>query len=616
VKRQMMDARVEGHFFITVAAVFLAVPALAADRQPQYRPITPTMADHTVTLTGHDLTVDQVIEVARHGAQVQLSPEAKQRELDNYGLLLEAPAEGISVYWFNRAPGQNREMRVFSGDPMDPGNRMPDGTTVREYLENKMLSELRHYAKSGDPPEILDEDLVRAVMVVRANAMTYDAPSPQLSQMLIDMLNKRITPVMMSRGSTGSTDMAQTWSIGGPMVGAADCYYQGVRMASAEALRRAGLKPIQPFAADDNALTSSNAYSTAMAAFIVADAKEALEWADLTYAIDLNGMNSATSPLSYLVQTNRPFPWINWDATRVKEMLRGSYLFADDPQRIIQDPESLRAAAIRQGTAWKYWAILRDDVLTQLNSSDHNPAIRAGLSPEESWDLDTPEMLRYYVKGGKNSRGMHGFILSNANWDPFPIATDLEAFSIAMADMDIMIMLRIERFGSTFFTRLNARDVLKGRSGNREEFEDEEGFVLHDVMQDIQTQIFPVPPQGFGGASNVEELQSQTRIRAQHATAIVEDTWRLLADDLVNGARWLDVRQTQNSARQFGAAPSAAWSSFRRVVPLEMGPAIASGRAAAMLAYDFLKTTSASTFFPISESSMPDGYHSAGTRSP
>ncbi len=65
-----------------------------------YAAINPTAADHTVTLTGRDLTIEQVVEVARHGAKVQLSPEAERRQADNYGLLLEATTEGIPVYWF------------------------------------------------------------------------------------------------------------------------------------------------------------------------------------------------------------------------------------------------------------------------------------------------------------------------------------------------------------------------------------------------------------------------------------------------------------------------------------------------------------------------------------
>ena len=83
------------------------------------------------------------------------------------------------------------------------------------------------------------------------------------------------------------------------------------------------------------------------------DAKEALEWADLIYAIDLNGMNSSITPLSLVVQRDRPEKWLNWHAARVLDMIKGSYVFEKDVKRIIQDPESLRASSIRQASTWR-----------------------------------------------------------------------------------------------------------------------------------------------------------------------------------------------------------------------------------------------------------------------
>src|SRR5580704_1598582 len=67
-----------------------------------YTPITPTMADRTITLTGHDLTIEQVLAVARDGAQVRYSPEAIQRAQNGWGLRQEAGAENIQVYGLNR----------------------------------------------------------------------------------------------------------------------------------------------------------------------------------------------------------------------------------------------------------------------------------------------------------------------------------------------------------------------------------------------------------------------------------------------------------------------------------------------------------------------------------
>ena len=573
---------------IAAASIF-ALQAIAENAD--YHPIDPIEAGRTVALTGHDLTIDEVIEVARGGAKVQLSAEAKQRENDNYGLLLEAPAEGVSVYWFTRGAGAAREVNQFEGDPLSPANKA--------LLESRMLASFRRGAANPlEGPEIADEALVRAVMVVRANAMTFNAPSPQLAQMLIDLLNRRVTPVMQSRGTVGEGDLSVLRNIGATMVGSGDAYYQGTRMSAAEALKAAGLTPLQPFAADDNALTSSNAYATARAVFVVSDAKQALAWADLTYAIDLNAMNSSVTPLNYLVQSDRPFKWLNWDANRVREMIKGSYLFGDDKGRIIQDPESLRASSIRQASAWQMWAILRDDVVTQLNSSDHNPAIRVGISPEDSWDLNTPEMLKYYVKGGRNSNGKHGFIFSNANWDPYPLSNDLEAFTIALANMDIAIMLRAERFGSEFFTGEGSQKILESLGGGFSG-----GFGNHEAWQHVQAQIVPVPPEGYGGSSGVEELEAQSLLKAIRAQTAVDDTFRLLAADLLSGTRWLDVRKKQDATRDFGPGPTAAWAAFRKVLPLQADPAAPppGPGATGITALTFLKSNPAWTFFPLTE---------------
>src|SRR5579859_186508 len=480
------------HYSVVTLALLINGASLTAGAfaAPEYHPINPMQEGKTITLTGRDLTIDQALAVARFGAKVQLSPEAKQREADNYGLLLEAAAEGIAVYWFNRGAGDQRETVMFSGDPLSPQNKA--------YLEKSQLQQFRQGAVSGYGPEVSEEEIVRAMLVVRANAMTFNAPSPQLSQRLIDLLNQRITPVVQSRGTLGEGDLAQLDNVGATMVGAGDAYYQGTRMSAAAALAKAGLKPIQPFAADTNALTSSDAYATGIAALAVHDAQAALDWADLIYAMDLNGMNSSITPISTVVQRERPFKWLNWEAARVRNMIKGSYLFSDDPLRIIQDPESLRASSIRQASAWQDWGALRDAVVLQMNSSDHNPAVRTDLSPQDSWELSTPQLMKYYVKGGKNSNGKHGYIVSNANWDPFPMANKLEDFVIALANMDVAVSLRIDRFSNPFFTATIPAQVLHAPPGSGFELfrAGGGGFTPVDLEQEIQSLTNPIAPSG------------------------------------------------------------------------------------------------------------------------
>jgi histidine ammonia-lyase len=593
-RRHTSASRTVVHALLGMTVLCAALPAAAAAtpagsaaaKAPgtavYYVPITPTMNDRTVTLNGHDLTIDQIVMVARHGAKVELSAEARQHQSESFGLLLEAAAEGIPVYWFNRGTGDQRETVMFEGDPLSAKNHA--------LIEKTQAARFRSGALWGTGPEIDHEEIVRAMMVVRANAMVHNAPSPQLSQMLLDLLNKRITPVVQSRGTLGEGDLAQLGNVGATMVGAGEAYFQGVRMRAGQALENAGLTPIQPFAADDNALTSSNAYATGQSALLVHDAKEALEWADLIYAIDLNGMNSSITPLSLVVQRDRPEKWLNWHAARVLDMIKGSYLFEKDAKRIIQDPESLRASSIRQASTWESWAALRDAVVFQANSSDHNPAVNVGMSPQDSWELATPQLMRFFIKGGPRSHGQHGYIVSNANWDPYPMANRIENFVIALANMDIAVMLRIERFRNPFFTGVAATDVLPGVM---------DGFFDYapvDLQQEIQSLMNPVAPFGSAIVGTVEDLQAQTRIKTQKARQAVDTTFDLLGFDLLEGSLWMDVRKTQDTQRNFGTAPTAAWTAFRQRVPVRPGTEQGQ-QSAALVSSQFLKTTAASSFY-------------------
>ena len=553
-----------------------------------YRAITPSMAEQTVVLTGRDLSIDQVVQVARYGARVALSAEARQRSADAHALLLEAAAEGVSVYWFNRGSGSGRERFIFTGDPLSPANK--------KLLEERQLAIFRRGALAGLGPEISEEEIVRAMMVVRANTMSFEAASPQLTQRLLDLLNDRITPVVQSRGTVGEGDLGPFTNIGATMVGAGNAYYRGVRMPAAEALEAAGLAPLAPFGADDSELESTNSYATGQVALLLYDAREALSWTDLIYAIDLNAMNSSVSPLSQPVQANRPFKWLNWDAARVLDMLRGSYLFELDGKRIIQDPESLRASSIRQGSAWHAWAQLRDVTLIQMNSSDHNPSIRLGASPGDSWELSTPQLAQFYVKGSARNHGQHGFIFSNANWDPYPMANEIEAFSIALANMDTAVAQRVIRFTSPFFTVAAASDESPGEPGRFHVTQGSEIDVVA-LMQEIQGLINPVPPEGNALIQNVEDMQTQTRLKVTRARAAVEDTFELLAEDLLTGTYWLDLRKSQNPARAFGASPTAVWTAFRATLPLDgIGPSSAT-QPIHEIAATFIRSHAAASFY-------------------
>jgi histidine ammonia-lyase len=552
------------------------LPALAA---PAYSPINATMSDRTITLTGHDLTLEQLIEVARFGARVEYGPDALRQAAEARDLRAEAGAENIPVYGLNRGAGALREVK-----------KSP------EQSDTPVLPMLG----AGALPEISDEDLVRAVMLIGANTAPLGPAAPEAMRMLVDLLNNRITPVAYTRGALGEADFpAVSNNIQAATTGHGEVYYKGVRMKAGEALKQAGLKPL---GGEAFFVGAENAYGDARAALLVADGRLALEWADLAYALDKLGMDSSVTPMLAAVQARRPFKWVNWDAARVMDVLKGSYLFEAEPTRILQDPESMRASYIRQGSAWQAWAALRDSVLLQINSADLNPLVLVGVSHSDSGELSTPMMMRYYVKGGPLSHGQHGYVFSTANWDPYPMANDVEAFTNALANMDVAVAQRIERFtdrGPTaFFTGIFPKDVLTPEQIHNSPALSEPFWVFMDLWQEIQSLSTSLVPEGNAADLGVADIEGQTRLKGMRGQQVVDLTFQLLGYDLWNATYWLDVRKAQNPAKTFGPVPTAIWNAFRKVLPWQETPEKRPEVPYGIVAYQFLKSTPAATFYP------------------
>src|SRR5918998_4130209 len=523
-----------------------------------FNPIVPTQAGRTVILDGKSMTIEEVVAIARHGAKVELSPAARKRSNDAYELLLQGARQGLPIYWFNRAPGSGRETVIFEGDPESPANR--------QLLLTRQLATFRRGTQAGIGPEVADEEITRAMMAVRANTMVYEAASPPLTQMLLDLLNKNISPVVQSRGSPGEGDLPQMANVGAAMVGTGQAYYNGRRMPAEEALALAGLAPLVPFAADDAALTSTNAFSAGQAALLVHDSKRLLDWSDLTFSMSMLGLNSSVTPLAAVPQEARPFPFQNWQAKRLLNLVKGSYLFDlepdEDGKRIIQDPLSFRDYNQRNGAAWQEWAQLKKNMLIQINSSDHNPAVVPGAKPSDSWELNTPWLKQYYV----NSGGKKGFIMSNSNFVALPWANDMEAFTIALAQTLAGSVQRDLRFPDTFFTVIAPSEVLSA-DVLAKAAPQAQSYTISDLMAEVQQLANPIPAQGNALVRNVEDMENFTRQKVARARLAVDNAFRLVAQEALSATYWMNVRAAQRPGRSFGAAPTAAWQALRAVIP-------------------------------------------------
>lgn len=157
--------------------------------------------------------------------------------------------------------------------------------------------------------------------------------------------------------------------------------------------------------------------------------------------------------------------------------------------------------------------------------------------------------------------------------------------------MDVAVMLRIDRFSNPFFTVVKARDVLPAAAGHFS------GYTPVALQQEIQSLTNPVAPFGSAIVGTVEDLQGQTLIKVQHARQAVATTMDLLGYDLLEASVWMDVRKAQNGDRNFGPAPTRAWTALRKIVPLQADPNKTATQSDAMLAASFVHTTDPATFY-------------------
>jgi histidine ammonia-lyase len=178
------------------------------------------------------------------------------------------------------------------------------------------------------------------------------------------------------------------------------------------------------------------------------------------------------------------------------------------------------------------------------------------------------------------------------------MANEIEAFTIALANMDVAVAQRMLRFTNRFFTVIPNAAEAPGEAGR---FHITEGSEIDAaaLLQEIQGLINPVPPQGNALIQTVEDLQGQTRLKVVRARAAVNDTIDLLAEDLLTGTHWLDLRKAQDASRRYGNSPTAVWNAFRATLPFNGTGAAPAEQAQPIheIAAAFIRSHSASNFY-------------------
>jgi histidine ammonia-lyase len=122
-------------------------------------------------------------------------------------------------------------------------------------------------------------------------------------------------------------------------------------------------------------------------------------------------------------------------------------------------------------------------------------------------------------------------------------------------------------------------------------------WVFMDLWQEIRSLSSSVAPEGNAADVGVADIDAETRLKGSRGQQVVNLTMQLLGYDFWNATYWMDVRKAEDPSRSFGSVPTAVWTAFRKVLPWQEDPGLRPQVPYGIVAYNFLKSNPATTFF-------------------
>src|SRR6266516_6965120 len=243
-------------------------------------------------LNGQPLALSEIAAVALSDTLVEVSPSAHPRVHASRKVIEDIIARNAVVYGVNTGFGKLADVRI----PPDE---------LRELQLNLVRS---HACGIGNP---LSEPEVRAMMLLRANVLVLGLSGVRLEiiEMLCQMLNHRVCPVIPEKGSVGASgDLAPLAHLALSLSGEGEAFFEGERVESREALHRAGLEPQRLEAKEGLALLNGTQAMHAVGGLALLRAKRLARVADVSGAMSLEALKGTPAAFDLRLQDARPHP--------------------------------------------------------------------------------------------------------------------------------------------------------------------------------------------------------------------------------------------------------------------------------------------------------------------
>ena len=314
-------------------------------------------------LDGQPLLLDQLSKVADNAEDVGLSPVAIGRMEKARAVINEILKTETVVYGVNTGFGKLSDVHI-----------------PHAQLERLQLNLVRSHCAGVGP--LLSTREVRAMMLLRANVLSlgYSGCRVEVVQLLIDMLNHRITPMIPERGSVGASgDLAPLAHLALAMIGEGEVEVEvaGQPLSSRFALEKAGLLPLTLKAKEGLALVNGTQAMGAVGGLALERARRLTKVADIAGAMTLEALRGTPVAFDDRIQRVRPHVGQGQSAAHLRHLLRDSEIrrshLVNDPR--VQDPYSLRCMPQVHGAVRDVISHVAAIVEVESASATDNPLI-------------------------------------------------------------------------------------------------------------------------------------------------------------------------------------------------------------------------------------------------
>jgi len=450
----------------------------------------------TYIITGYELTVEDVVNVARNNQKVELHKDAIEKIKVCRKMVEDKIANDETMYGINTGIGEFSEVKL-------------DEQEIKDFQKFLIYN---HAAGIGDPAPI---EYVRGAILGRINvhAKGHSGIRPEITLTLVEMLNKGVTPFICQKGSVGASgDLAPMAQIALLLMGEGKAFYKGELLPGKEAMDKAGI-PIPGLEARDGlgTINGSNVL-TAMSAILIYDANRLFKQAEIAAAMSLEALKANLKPYSTQIHELRGFNGAVRSAAVIRKMTEGSDLLSGKIEIKVQDAYSMRSTPQVIGAAHDALAYAKSQVEIELNGVGDNPI----FIPEENLSL------------------------SGANFQGTPVALPMDMISSAITMVSVISERRMNRLNNVALS-VGLPPFLTKKPGLFS------GLMLSQYTADsliVEQKILSTPAsiQSIPAAADQEDFVSMGMTVAIKNKQILENAYGVIGIEFMAASQALDLR--------------------------------------------------------------------------